>query len=465
MAIEIARVTDAQAIAMLSLEEGHFCDLKAVDIRPAKLTVAASAFANADGGELYIGIDEDTRTKQRTWRGFVNQEAANSHIQVFEAFFPLSRDFQYAFLTCDGRPGLILKVEIKKTREIRRASDGTPYIRRSAQNLSVLTPEATKQLEFVKGLTSFETEVVDVPAEAVTNSMPIIGFMLEVIPTNEPAAWLSKQLLLREGRPTVAGILLFSEEPQALLPKRCGVKIYRYRTKDREGTRDTLAFDPITVEGHAYDQIRKAVDTATRVVEETGRLGESGIEAVRYPKETLHEIITNAVLHRDYSIADDIHIRVFDNRIEVQSSGRLPAHVTPENILDERFARNGTLVRLINKFPNPPNKDVGEGLNTAFAAMHRMGLKEPAIQNLENNVLVTIRHESLASPETIILQYLETHATIKNKEARELCHIEGDYIVKEIFRKLVERQLIERVPGKRTAAIVYRQGPKFGEWK
>ena len=58
----------------------------------------------------------------------------------------------------------------------------------------------------------------------------------------------------------------------------------------------------------------------------------------------------------------------------------LPAHVTPENILDQRFARNGTIVRLVNKFPNPPNKDVGEGLNTAFAAMHRMGLKEPVVE-------------------------------------------------------------------------------------
>jgi ATP-dependent DNA helicase RecG len=86
------------------------------------------------------------------------------------------------------------------------------------------------------------------------------------------------------------------------------------------------------------------------------------VELVRYPPETLHEIITNAVLHRDYSIADDIHIRVFDNRVEVQSPGRLPAHVTPDNILDERFSRNGTIVRLVNKFPNPPNKDVGEGL-------------------------------------------------------------------------------------------------------
>ena len=62
-------------------------------------------------------------------------------------------------------------------------------------------------------------------------------------------------------------------------------------------------------------------------------------------------------------------MRVFDNRVEVESPGILPGQVTVKNILDEQFARNGMLVRLVNKFPDPPNKDVGEGLNTAFKAM------------------------------------------------------------------------------------------------
>jgi predicted HTH transcriptional regulator len=85
-----------------------------------------------------------------------------------------------------------------------------------------------------------------------------------------------------------------------------------------------------------------------------------------------------------------------------------PAHVTVENILDERFARNGKLVRLINKFPDPPNKDVGEGLNTAFAAMKKLQLKDPLITELENSVVVNIRHESLASPEEIVMEYWRT---------------------------------------------------------
>ncbi len=465
MPIDVIKITDAQAERILSYQEGHFYELKGLDVRPARLTVTVAAFANADGGELFIGVDEDTTTKTRTWRGFNDQEAANGHIQIFEDLFPLSRDFQYTFLSSDTRPGFLLKCEVQKTRDIRKSSEGTPYVRRGAQNLPVSSREAMKQLEYVKGLASFETEPVDAPVEAVSNSVPVLQFMIAVIPTAEPAAWLEKQLLIRDGRPTVAGILLFAEEPQALLPKRCGIKVYRYRTRDRTGSRETLAFDPATVEGHMYAQISDAVALTTRLIEETGRLGAEGVETVAYPPETLHEIITNAVLHRDYSFADDIHIRIFDNRVEVQSPGRLPAHITPENILDERFARNGTLVRLVNKFPNPPNKDVGEGLNTAFAAMHRMGLKEPTVQNLDAAVLVTIRHEILASPEVVVLEHLETHDTIRNKEARELCHIQGDYIVKELFRRLSDRRLIERVPGTRTGGTAYQKGPRFSEWR
>jgi ATP-dependent DNA helicase RecG len=188
---------------------------------------------------------------------------------------------------------------------------------------------------------------------------------------------LKKQSLLTKDMPTVAGILLFSEEPQGLIPKHCGIKVYRYATQETEGFRDVLTFVPITVEGCLYEQIKKAVSVTISETEKIPHLGAGGLEKIKYPHETLHEIITNAVIHRDYSLADDIHVRIFDNRIEVQSPGRLPAHVTPKNILDQRFARNGAIVRLLNKFPDPPNRDVGEGLNTAFERMHQLGLKEP----------------------------------------------------------------------------------------
>lgn len=73
----------------------------------------------------------------------------------------------------------------------------------------------------------------------------------------------------------------------------------------------------------------------------------------------------------------------------------MPGHVTVANILDERFARNPKIVRILNKFKNPPNKDVGEGLNTAFEAMRKLKLKDPLIEQRENSVVVALRHEQL----------------------------------------------------------------------
>jgi len=465
MPIGKSRISQEQRDLILNLEEGHFADLKSIEVDPGKLTRTLAAFGNADGGDLYVGIDEDKATGRRSWRGFSKLEDANGHIQPFEGLFPLSSDFDYTFLECDGSLGVVLQAEVRKTAEVKRASDGHVYVRRGAQNLPVTELSALRRLEYAKGLSSFETELVNAHEEVIADSLPVIEFMLQVVPTAEPRDWLAKQRLLRDGRPTVAGVILFAEEPQALLPKRCGIKIYRYKTKDVQGSRETLAFDPVTIEGHAYAQIREAVARTARVVEDAKRLGDEALEAIHYPPETLHEIITNAVLHRDYSVADDIHIRVFDNRIEVESPGRLPAHITVKNILDERFARNGMLVRLINKHPNPPNKDVGEGLNTAFAAMTKLGLKPPVIEEKDNSVLVNIKHEALASPEQMILEYLEGHETISNKVVREIAHIGADYVVKGIFGRLVARRLIERVPGTDRSTTAYRKGQNFANWR
>src|SRR5262245_40765958 len=76
-----------------------------------------------------------------------------------------------------------------------------------------------------EGLSSFETELVNIEKSTITNSTQIIQFMLEVVPTAEPEPWLKKQQVTIEEKPTVAGLVLFAEEPQAALPKRCGLKI------------------------------------------------------------------------------------------------------------------------------------------------------------------------------------------------------------------------------------------------
>jgi ATP-dependent DNA helicase RecG len=101
MPVTIEQISDAQAQKIALVGEGEFADAKAIEIEPSKLTRTISAFANNDGGDLYVGIEEIGPPKRRNWRGFADIEAANAHLQVFEQLFPLGTDFQYEFLRCE----------------------------------------------------------------------------------------------------------------------------------------------------------------------------------------------------------------------------------------------------------------------------------------------------------------------------------------------------------------------------
>ncbi len=368
---------------------------------------------------------------------------------------PLGNHYQADFLRCDGCPGQILKITVQKTRQIVSASNSIVYVRKGAQKLPISEEGALHRLRLDKGIASFEDETVAIPIDSVANSVTIIEFMISEIPTGEPEAWLRSQFLIENGKPTVAGVLLFSDSPQAALPKRSAVKIFQYRTREEGLDRDTLAFTPITIEGPIYDLVYEAVLETKRIVESIKKIGEQGLENVSYPDETLHEIITNAILHRDYSIPSDVQIRIYDDRIEVESPGRLPGHVTVNNILETQFARNPKIVRLINKFPNPPNQDVGEGLDTAFEAMRKIRLREPTIEERDNSVVVEIRHERLSSPAQIVMEYLENNEKITNAVGREITGLRRDVQMKDVFVALRKSGQIEQVPGKRGRATAW----------
>ena len=457
-AIDIIDITGGQRDRLLTLDEDHFADLKAIEVSTKKLGVTITAFANAAGGDLHVGIVEEKilGVKLRQWHGFKDIEAANGHIQSLETLFPLGSEYSYGFLRAAGSTGLVMHIQVQRTPQIARAHSKKIYIRRGAQNLEIKGEAAIERLRLDKGIESFERQTVDAAIELVSESDVIAFFVGAVVPTITPTRFLKKQSLVKNDRPVVAAALLFADEPQAVLPKRSGVKLYRYRTPG-PGTRETLDGTPISIEGHLYDLIKKSVAVTVKTVEDIQKLGPKGLEPVKYPFETLHEIVTNAILHRDYSIATDVQIRVFDNRIEVESPGLFPGHVTARNVLNEQFSRNGAIVRLINKFPDPPNKDVGEGLNTAFKAMQKLRLKPPILEELQNAVLVTIKHDALASPEESVMDYLENHDTITNRVARQLTGIESENTMKLVFYRLAERSLMERVPDRKGAAAAWQK--------
>ena len=462
---EKKNVTQKEIDDILIIQEDWLIDKKGKDIKPAKLSKTVSAFANTNGGDIYLGISHKEDKTVYFWDGFDSEEQMNQHIDVVTNMFDSYEDYSMETYQSNVDGTFVLHIVVHKTQKIIYASDGKAYIRHGVQNSPCDNDEKLIRLRLDKGLSSYEDEYTQSNLDDLKSSRVLCNFLTQVAPTTTPYDWLRRQKVMNSNAHiSVAGVLLYDECPQATLPKQSAIKILRYHTEEANGTRETLDVGfPITIEGDIYSLIHEAVQKTKEIVETSGVVGESDTEMKEYPEITLHEIITNAVLHRDYSIKKDIQIRIFTNRIEIESPGKLPGHITLENILQEQCARNPKIVRLIAKFPSPPNKDVGEGLNSAFNAMKQMQLKEPKIEETESSVIVTIKHERLADAETVVWEYLQSHNTISNETARLLTGITDANKMKRVLYRLRDQGKIQIVGGTKSSATLWERAQSYVE--
>jgi ATP-dependent DNA helicase RecG len=428
-------------------DESHFYDNKSIGISGKGVQKIAVALANADGGEFLVGIKDksDEPDENNRWEGIEDQEAFNfifQNLAEIKPVIPYSGEFLSA---PNGK--YALRIFIEKSESVHATSDQTIYIRKSAQSLPIKDPQKIQSLSFSKGESSYEDTIVNsATAEDIFETTQLTNFLNDYSPKSDPIDFTVNQNLVdrKTYDPRTAGILLFNDNPIPLLPKRCGIKINRYDTDQEIPEREHLK-EQFTVEGCLYVQIQDAAQIITEVMESVQIMGPAGLTKANYPPETIWEILVNAVIHRDYSISDDIQVLIFNNRIEISSPGKLPGYVTIENILEARFSRNSKIVRVLNKYRNPPNKDMGEGLNTAFQRMEDFRLKPPVIKEVGNYIKVTIAHTPLASPQETIIDYLQTNDTIKNREARALTGIRSENVMKRVFYDLRDNKLIEPV--------------------
>lgn len=447
METKIINAADVQQLS--SCQEDHFFDRKAAAISGAKLQKIAVAFANADGGEVYIGIEDekDEPNPKKRWVGAANIEAYNQHIQSLTEVQP-ALPMELDFLRAEGTNTYVLRVQIEKSQAVHKTADGKVYERKGAQSLPVSDPARITELSFAKGAASYEDYALEnAVAEDVVDSNYLGEFLSGYSPSSDPLEFaINKNLIDRKSfKPRVAGILLFAAEPSSLMPKKCSVRIVRYETKEEDPERDHLGAIE-SVEGPLYELIHKTVRRVKEIMSAIKVWTTDGPKAMEYPPETLWEIVTNAIIHRDYSMSDDVQVLIFDNRIEVQSPGRLPGFVTRENILDVRYARNPKIVGVLSRYKTPPNKDIGEGLNTAFQKMKEWKLKAPEILAEGNYLRVVIPHTPLATPQEAIVEFLEKHGTITNKQARDITGIKSENAMKSEFYKLRDAGIIEMIP-------------------
>ncbi|MCF6658431.1 RNA-binding domain-containing protein [Raoultella ornithinolytica] len=445
---EVIDLSAKEVEVLLNTVEDHFNDFKSKQIAPNKLQETFVAFANADGGNIYIGIEDSASDRERL-SGFNEPEEANAIIAtLLENTNPAVENVEIEYLKTPGN-GLILHIDIPKSPKVHYTASGDCFIRANAQKVKIKGERIT-QLSYSKGAEPYEKKAVDiVEVQDILDSEYYVDYRRRIGTSQSPEVFLKKQRLLTkkddEFVPNVGCVLLFDEEPQGSLDTRCAVKVYRLRTTETEYKREQLQEEPVTIEGPLEIVILSTIDKVKEYVDGASFKDGDNLVKLVYPAEALKEILVNAVIHRDYSQKDDVHVKVYDNRIEVQSPGRLPGYMTVDNLYEERFSRNPNLVRLLHKLPNPVNHDIGEGLDTAKNELRKAGLVAPVFEERGNNFVVIVKHQTIASIEDVIINYFNDNPTgqLTNKLVRQLSGEDDLQKVKKALQKLRDEGIIK----------------------
>jgi ATP-dependent DNA helicase RecG len=118
----------------------------------------------------------------------------------------------------------------------------------------------------------------------------------------------------------------------------------------------------------------------------------------QYPAAVLREALLNALAHRDYGLQGaTVDLTIFDDRLEIQSPGPLPGHITLENLRDEHYSRNGrvmSVLRLLNLV-----EEYGEGVDRMYDEMAARLMEPPRFDVSPSSVTVRLFNRFLVSVE------------------------------------------------------------------
>ena len=114
--MQVREISEADAISLSSQAEGHFYDRKAAQIKGAKLQKIVCAFANSDGGDVYVGIadDKDEPDPAKRWHGAATMEEYNQLIQSTLEIKP-SPPVVMQFLRSPLSPNYVLHIQVDKS--------------------------------------------------------------------------------------------------------------------------------------------------------------------------------------------------------------------------------------------------------------------------------------------------------------------------------------------------------------
>ena len=196
---------------------------------------------------------------------------------------------------------------------------------------------------------------------------------------------------------------------------------------------------------HAHEYVLTLLRAGLRIP------GSGFVTEYKIPERAAKEAITNAVIHRDYYIKRDIEIRVFEDRVEIESPGLFPFNITPYNIGRVRAEgyRNDLLVKHLREFPDPPNLDRNEGVRAMRDDMERHYLYPPVFftyPHLKDSVRVVLFNTVRATEWDKVSQYLEKKEKyVTNEIVRKIILKPDTSKVSRLLKKWVDHGLLVKI--------------------
>jgi ATP-dependent DNA helicase RecG len=324
------------------------------------------AFSNSLGGKILIGINDDGTVAGLTSEDIrrLNQLVSNTASQnVHPAINPVTENIK----TDDGMVMLIdIPAGINKPYQDK---NGVFWVKSGADKRQATSREEIQRLFQKSNLIHAD----EMPVPGVTVADLDLDYFKEFF-QDRFGETLEKQKLplqkildnmnlLKDGSLTVAGTILFAKTPQFKLP----VFIVKAGAFDADELSTNQYNDNRDITGKLSDIFRQTVNFIVSNLHHIQR--DKGINSVgdpEIPAESIEELVSNALIHRDYFISAPVRVSVFRNRVEIVSPGHLPNNLNVENIkTGNSNTRNPVLASFANHLL--PYRGYGSGIIRALS--------------------------------------------------------------------------------------------------
>jgi ATP-dependent DNA helicase RecG len=378
--------------ALLDVIEDQWFERKSARISARDLADTLIGFANADGGIVVVGLHNGKIEGIEP-----NSSRLNDQMQANIDFCAPPVRARGRLVKCIDEAGEgagLLAFEVSSSEIVHANQRDEVFLRVGDENRR-LSFVQRQELLYDKGQASYEARPL--PGTAFDDlDQALLEEYVAAVGAADGKRLLRARGLSTDEELTIAGCLLFAENPQQFLPESF-IRVLRWRGSERgTGARQQLLEDakfegPIPTQLMSARELVERLQPTRRALKSGGRFGSVPL----IPADAWLEGIVNAAVHRSYSAAGDhIRVEIFDDRIEISSPGRFPGLVDLSDPLEtHRFARNPRIARVCADLNF--GQELGEGIRRMFEEMRAVGLSDPVYRQTSGSVELTLLAEPL----------------------------------------------------------------------